>query len=465
MKKFIYALCFVLLLPGLSWGAIAATTVWELRATATAGNLNGCGFNPSNASVGSDYTLQNAAQDDGTDLACTNVATNPCVVTSVTHNFVAADNGNLIHITAGTGFTAGWYEVVSTAGNAATLDRACGSSGSRTGGTWYLGGACSMGSTLDNEMAAATVAGNTVYVASGSYTTGESITFTNGSSSANPVYVLGYIGTRSTPAMGTDRPVIAAGNTIIDTGTYHIVKNIIFSGSTSKTLYGHEYSIFENIKVTNTSATSTHTACQVLEDSQIYFSEFSSVNGRGLTAGTGFFYGNYFHDCATYCIYVNNTSPVFANNIISTCGTAGAQIDYAIPAVFINNTFFGANDADAVGLNVVINLRVFAYNNAFVDWYDGIAVVTAATMVEDYNAYYSNSHANYAAIGAHSFVTNADPFIDSANGDFRVTAELEGRGWPLGGTINGVAEAVGYNDIGALGRSVSTSSGSKANAW
>lgn len=58
-------------------------------------------------------------------------------VTSASHNFTSTDVGRFLRVDAGTGFTAGLYRIVSTASNAATLDRAVGSTGS-TGGTFYV---------------------------------------------------------------------------------------------------------------------------------------------------------------------------------------------------------------------------------------------------------------------------------------------------------------------------------------
>jgi hypothetical protein len=78
---------------------------------------------------------------------------------------VAADVGNLLHINSGTNWTAGWYQIVSAAGNNATLDKACGSSASLTSGTYHVGGA------LRNPGIIATlplVAGNVIYI-SGSF--------------------------------------------------------------------------------------------------------------------------------------------------------------------------------------------------------------------------------------------------------------------------------------------------------
>lgn len=73
-----------------------------------------------------------------TDLAATSGTTSAPVVTSASHNFVAADVGSLIYISAGTNWLVGWYQIISTATNAATLDHACASTSSPTAGSWNV---------------------------------------------------------------------------------------------------------------------------------------------------------------------------------------------------------------------------------------------------------------------------------------------------------------------------------------
>src|SRR6476661_4844198 len=117
--------------------SLSAATVWEVRpAGSGASDNNGGGFVA--GASGTDFSQQDAAAYSGTNLAI-DAATNT-KVTSATHNFVAADVGNLLQITAGAGFTTGFYQIVSVASNAATLDRSAGTLGS-TGGTFAVGGA------------------------------------------------------------------------------------------------------------------------------------------------------------------------------------------------------------------------------------------------------------------------------------------------------------------------------------
>lgn len=125
-----------------------------------------------------DYTQQNSAQFSGTDLVID--ATLNTKVTSATHNFTQADVGNWIRISAGSGWTTGWYQINSVSSNAATLDRSPAAT-STTGGTWALGG-----SILITDLPNAMVASNSVWVKAGGWPNITStISFTN-TITANP---------------------------------------------------------------------------------------------------------------------------------------------------------------------------------------------------------------------------------------------------------------------------------------
>src|SRR5579859_3451220 len=112
-------------------------------------------------SAGSDTT--NAGGFDpaatfATDLAATLATGSSPVVTSASYNFITRDNAQYLFIKAGTNWVPGLYPVVSTSGNAATLNAAvgaialylngafttlnttagCATTASPTGGTWGM---------------------------------------------------------------------------------------------------------------------------------------------------------------------------------------------------------------------------------------------------------------------------------------------------------------------------------------
>lgn len=80
-------------------------------------------------------TIAGATDITGTDLAATTATTVP-VVSSASHNFVAADVGLWLHITAGSNWTPGYYQIISVGSNDATLSAACGTSTTLSSGTW-----------------------------------------------------------------------------------------------------------------------------------------------------------------------------------------------------------------------------------------------------------------------------------------------------------------------------------------
>ena len=126
MRRFLISLFF---LPMATFAAISANTLWEVQPTVGSDN-NGGGF-----SVGVGTKTVSAATDLTIDASVNTK------VISATHNFVAGDVGKYINITAqssGTSWTLGYYKIVSTASNAATLDRSPAAAGTAATATYDL---------------------------------------------------------------------------------------------------------------------------------------------------------------------------------------------------------------------------------------------------------------------------------------------------------------------------------------
>ena len=96
--------------------ALGANTVYQLNASATASNVNGGGFNRSNANFITDFT---------TDANTGNTASP--VISSATYNFVAGDVGAYVWVISGTNWNSiSAFPIVSVASNKATLNAAAG---------------------------------------------------------------------------------------------------------------------------------------------------------------------------------------------------------------------------------------------------------------------------------------------------------------------------------------------------
>ena len=222
--------------------ALAATTVWEVRATGN--DNNGGGFNAAQTSAGTDYSQQDAPQLAATDLACVDTTT---TLTSATGGFTAAMVGNVIQIVSGTNDVPGWYEITAyTNTNTVTIDRTCATPGSNmTSGVGNVGGALA----TPGKCGGAHVGGNTIWL---KYTESDYSISSNSSNVANGRITLaagaiarltklfGYNATRGDS--GT-RPKLkwttAGGNNAIITGSgYCDIRNVILDGNSQATTGG-----------------------------------------------------------------------------------------------------------------------------------------------------------------------------------------------------------------------------------
>ncbi len=456
MKKYILALLF-LLIPSICFGAIAATTVWEIQQDATANNVNGGGFNPSNASPGTDRSQTTAAFDSGTDLASADGDAIPCVITSASHNFDADDHGNIIHITAGTGWTVGWYEIVSTSGNAATLDRACGTDGAKTNGTWYLGGAMSLNSTLDSEFFAQLIAGNTVYIKynASAIAMGETMSVSSHGTALLPINIVGYNTTRTLTNVDASRPTINIAANGWTGGNYWRYKNLIFTMTMTDGMTLGSYGNMENCKATNSSGTADRTALNGSSGFIILNSEVASTNGIAVKLGGGAkLIGSYVHDSKN-CVNLLSTYGVVWGNIISGCTTAGITITATYDYQFIAYNTLNGNAVTPAGTGIITTDSEvnFIFGNIIANWATGINW-NADTKINylDYNNFYNNTTAhrtNITTTGPNNLDDTDPSFTNVGAGDFSVGTSMKAKGLP--GVFPGEL-STGYLDLGAVQR-------------
>ena len=156
--------------------ALSATCVFEVRTTGS--DTNGGGFDPGVSSPGTDFSQQNAAQVAYTDLVIGSTNTQ---LTSSANPFSSTSPGNFINITGGSGFTTGWYEILSVSGSTATMDRAVGTASS-TGGTGNLGGAFAS----PGQVASIWVGSNTMYIKKGTFSLSSTQNVSGGRVNVNP---------------------------------------------------------------------------------------------------------------------------------------------------------------------------------------------------------------------------------------------------------------------------------------
>lgn len=470
----------LVLITRVALAALPSTIVFEVRPTVGADTAGGC-FD--SAKSGTDYSQQNSAQYAFTDLVIT--ATNT-IVSSASHNFVAADVGNCIQITAGTGFTTGVYEITSTGSNDATLDRAAGTASS-TGGTWNEGGA--FATVIEANSVA--VASSIIWIKNtGTYTVTSSMTINLQSTSA-PATSYSIIGYSSTRGDGGSVSWTTSTNSIdlIDfTDSINVVlQNINFSSTAGTKAFGLQAKSTGNsisVYVVNCTLTGFTTAIYgdfnvnwsfqglYILNSRIYGNSLWGVDNSANT----FIFGSRFDTNTSGGILVDSGSPEgsLAVSYSIIYDNTGPGISFS-PNPNSNGGQFIRLDHDDISTNGSSGI-VFGTNtstgpldiyNTIIDsnggyGIDGASGTTIKTGLWYNNAFYNNTSGTTRNIqtGIGTITLTASPYttigsnfaLNSTSGG---GAALKEAGFP--GVIK--SSGTGYTDIGAIQSMASASGG------
>lgn len=398
----------------------------------------GLGFNG-----GTDYSQGTTAHLTITDLASDGAGG----VSSVLTPFDAADAGNILHITAaGTGFTVGWYEVQSVAAGVATLDTSPGAS--KTGGTAYLGGAMSLGSTLDSNWMIVLVARNIAWIHSGNYTLGESSSAALTTATlADPIKYIGYNTTRGDNPTGINRPYINFGAYYVRPGGYTHYYNLICTGTANAYLIWSAGNgcVINNCLLMQTSSTANYEAvlwqgsgCKIIN------TELVCVNGYGVNGACNI-YDSYIHHCnmgATGAgfgledtiFYYCTTNAFYGNG--SSLGTSAR-----------NCTFYGDSVTPiGTGLNFPASGAFTIMNNIFYGLTSGITkdAVIYDPIIENNNFYNNTTDVTFVAKGKNCIAV--DPAFTNAEGTLISNCETawnEYTGTGVTATADGAVYKVG----------------------
>lgn len=426
--------------------------VYELRDTATANNVNGAGFNA--ARGGTDYTLQDAAQETRTDLTCTAAST---TVTSAAATFTDAMKGNFIHLTAltGTGAIVGWYEIVSvTDANNLVLDRTpTNGVNNITAGTFYVGGAGRLGA-LDDPFFELPLAGSTIWIKKGTYTLAGNVIVANDATTAEGILYKGYNATRGDNPTGTDRPTIDCNTRIVTVaGLYYNFEHIMFTSSHAAGVNVSTGTRLENCKFTNTGSgvalTLTATANKVIR------CEMTSAGGTAVDVNnlSNLIHGCYIHDSDVGVNLDAFDNLTFSFNVIDNCTTGILLDDGSINSMFINNTFYGAETpagtAVSIGTAAATSVNNVFLNNIFYGWTTGVNIfsVTSSNAFL-YNNFYNNTTDTVNVTLTSGNLTLNPQFTNAGSGDFSIGTNLKAAATP--GNAGQVSTS--YLDMGAVQR-------------
>lgn len=444
--------------------AIGSAVVWEVRPGSGSPN-NGGGFKT--GATGTDFSQQDTAQVFATDIAIDSVDSSKISRSGATP-FNSSHVGNILNITAGTGFSVGRYEIISESSGILTLDRSAGTAGS-TGGTGYLGGAVASIEQIFNVVQP----GNTVWVRYGTDSLTATRTWTAGTILA-PISINGYTSTRgdlTIPSAGgtwanthsasgfldvaNKFPIIDCGANACIFGSFTIVSGLNFIGSRLVNAIAHcagSNIVAFRCKFHNSYASSQSRAIQFsstsTSGSTTIDCDFSNVGASGgvvaafeaaipvacrftSTNGGGMSVTSY--SFVAHCLFYNFASGqnaivtsnadrplVVANCTFDRCGgnaIATANVAQTVQTLMVMNCHFTNCN---IGVN---NLRsgttripVIAYNNRFRD--------TSTTYYG-----FSNIPDNGSAPGDIMIdQDDATEYWDVASYDFRLKSASSGKG-------------------------------------
>jgi hypothetical protein len=397
--------------------ALAATSVWEMRDTGA--NTNG-GFYKSDAGT-TDYSQQDAAQLALTDLASDGAGTG---ISSATGGFTAAMVGNGIYITGGTGFTTGWYEIIThTDTNNIAIDRSAGAS--KTGGTGNVGGAVALPVDAMFELM---TAGSFMWIKAGTYTFTEAVDALKDGSLTNPNRVQGYNATRGDAPEGDNRPLFAMGTYYYATDNYWYQLHIRCTKSGTGVCFKTDTAgAIVNVKmeISGTGSTAGHLqlggAGGVIQGCETT-SPASSGSVIGIRASTdSLFKGNWVHD---YNSGVGMQASTDCDITFNTIRSVPTGINSVSPDHLIENNTIDNSSVTAIlvtgGGSKVIN------NNLT----NSLVGVTGDTDIEmlDFNNYHNNGTDVVNTVKGANATANDPEYPDAANGDLSTTLDSSDAG-------------------------------------
>ena len=445
----------------MSYGAIPADAVWEMRST-TGDNTNGACVDKSVVAGTTDYSQQAAAQLSLTDLATTGAAVT--TLTSATGGFTSQMVGNCLRVNSGTNATVGYYMITAyTDTNTVTLDRAPDDGvGGVASGAGKVGGAtASIDSQTTSTLADALIGGNTIYIKNEAGWS-ENITISVGN-----IAWVGYNSTRTDAPTGSDRPVLdlnsGAGDAIVTTAGGQFLQNLIIREAGDDCLgHGSAY-IGTGFYLINTRL-STCGAAGVSSNNnrrahvKLYYSEIDGCTTSATSMwqankeGSVFSIGSDIHGNAgglhggSITSYFNNIYDNTADGI----GTTGhGHIIFA--NTIDGNTGVGVDGISATGggtVNIISN-NIMSNNGGYGLTFSSAISYEPLESLIDYNDYYLNTSGtvNNGTPNTNSLTLNPN-FTDADNGDFSIGTNLKAKGFsdfPAG-------TSTGYLDLGAVQR-------------
>ena len=451
--------------------ALPSNTNWDIRTTGA--TTNGGGY--VSGSSGTDFSVQDAPNSSGV----VGTATGTTSFQDISHAFTSFEVGNILQIASGSGFTPGFYQVVSVSGGVATLNT---SPGTGTAAVWALGG----GLTSLTTVFANLVSGNTVFLKAGTYTFTSTLSFpavqkfavegyqsSHGDYGTRPLITTSTNSTvmflyQSTTIKGATFRNISMSNTA---STRAICVNVGLSGTVGQMLfYDCLIDGFSNAFVGDNNSSYYSTELKFIRTE---VKNCTATNGAVFHVGCTYMYACWIHDNPNGSGFYTNTTPVgsLAGNSFVCCVFSGNGIDGIFSNTSSNNISLNASNCvfynnTADGIHFGTNVVNFTAVNCIFDSNGGYGInmpgpsPTGCTFALDC-AFYNNTSGAYSTyndgstsitfVGLGDISLSGHPFTAASSGDFSLNgtagqgAACNAAGFP------GVAPfGTGYISVGAL---------------
>lgn len=400
-------------------------------------DIKNFGFVQMGLTGGKDYTQQDAAQLQLTDLATSGIGVT--TLTSVTGGFTALMIDNYIQIRNGTNVTAGFYRVTArTDTNTVTLDRAPDDGGGGiSGGSGDLGGALDILTDGFIDDTNTLLAGNTIFVKNELMTLTGAISGAKDGTLLAPITLAGYNTTRGDNPVGANRPTIAAGANSTSFDDFWVVKNFIITTTTTGGLDIDLSNEINNVKVTNSSVSGSR-ECYTFP-SRLVGCEGISDNGNVATLVTNSrIFACYFHDSTTAIVMIAGSGIIVSGCVLDSCVEGISATTAADKHLIINNTFY--NNTTAINYGAT-NDSMFIANNIFVGNTNDILWGDAdRSMFLDYNVTDNEGGITGGLIHGPNTIIGDPGLTDPDNGDFT-----------LGSGSNAIGAALDVSNSGPTG--------------
>lgn len=407
------------------WGdndSLGFSTVYVRLADGTDPDDNNQKFVSIGPGGGTDYSQQATAHATRTDIVID--GTTDTDITSAGDAFASDDIGNILYITAGTGFTVGRYEIKSVSGGVATLDRAVGTLSS-TGGSGKIGGALDVLTDAMFDSHFAIEPGTTLFIKNDGTMTLPSMTVLQDGTLTATIRIIGYNATRGDKPLGSDRPTLAAGANSFSFDNFYEFHDLIVTTTHADGFESDTSSWWINCKVTNSSGSADRDGFSADQNScRFYGCEGISTLGFAFDVSSGSsarLTACYAHDSKIGMRQFGDNSHVLIGCVFANCTTAGLSFSTnSIAHIFRNNIFYDCETAillltGSTGLEIINN--IFSGNTTGISLGD-----KSNTHYVDYNLFHDNT-TDVINIDKGPNTASGNPnFNDPENGDFTINS-------------------------------------------